>query len=178
MSEHDRENSHEFRSEVPDIIYPLPGEFENDGRLISRIGPIPPGGESKLLMKITHVGRHVFHVTDEHGTPISGPHIIPILPKCTTKGDIKMGNNIIRASIITETNVEELERLRDESKSYFDLAPQNLKKTALKEYEKTASRVNKRIEQLRLRDRSWEVGVGKEELRFGKAESKESARSI
>jgi hypothetical protein len=139
-----------------EIVYPLPGE---KGRFVTTVRA-DSQGNFKLNLRITKTGRYLLQATDVSTGRTTQPVAIQVLPKCECRADIKLANRIIRASVIAATAKEDVQRCLDDSKLYCDLATDSLKRTAIKEYEKTSKCANKRLEQLRLREHGRVLTVG------------------
>ena len=138
------------------IIYPLPGD--RNGK---PIGTFVTDSEGKYSGQIqfNEPGRYSLHVSSMDGRVKTNPVVIQILPKCRSKGDIRQGNKLIRATIRAALTKEEIESQVGKSRLYLDCAPENLRKVALKQYEETTKNAHKRIEELRLMDRKFGISV-------------------
>lgn len=141
------------------IIYPLPGDKK--GQVIAS-GVTDSEGKYSVKVMSPRPGRYPIQAVSGDGKAKSEVVYVQVTPKCDSKGEIKMGNDALRAAIRSATKPDEIQRIVDESRSYFDLAKVNLKKTALKEFIKTSANAANRIEQLRQREQSWGVTASKD----------------
>lgn len=155
------------------IIVPLPGDSKTGGK-VGTTGPTDENGRFTFKVRNTRIGRYRYHVESQDGKVKSNEVVVQVLPLCKNKGDITRGNDILRASITSETQIQEIERMVQESKLYLDLAPANLKKVALKQYQKTTNHASKRIEQLRLVEKAWGGHLSKDGVSFHKSERKKA----
>ena len=98
-------------------------------------------GEAEGQFTFTRPGRYVIQVASSDGSVVTQSQVIQVLPKCDSKGNIKIGNQIIRASITASVSINEISSLVEESRSFCDLSPDGLKKYAAMEYEKVCETV-------------------------------------
>ena len=144
----------------PKIIYPLPGD--QAGKPL-RSFVTDSQGKFSGQIQFNGPGRYSIYAATADQRVRSNPVVVQVLPKCQSKGDIRQGNKLIRATIRAATNTQEIESQLKKSKLYVDCSSENLRKVALREYEETSETTHKRIEELRLTDRRFGVSVNPQE---------------
>lgn len=111
--------------------------------------------------QVNEPGRYFMSV-EKDGKRQTEPVVFTCLPKCQSKGDIREGNKLIRASIRAATKEDEIKYQLSQSRSYVDSAPENLRKVARREYEETGKVAHKRSEELRLAQKRIGISVDRE----------------
>lgn len=140
------------------IIFPLPNETNSPIAL----GRTDSHGQLEFSVQFREIGRHTVRVTSADGRVMSDPISIQVLPNCQSKGHIKQRNRILRASIRASTSHIEIQKHLDESRLTCDIAPDNLKDDAIKEYDETSKTAHGRLEELRLIERKRGMSINAE----------------
>lgn len=156
------------------VVFPLPGDRDN--RPLVTV-TTDAQGKFSIPVRIIKPGRYTLRFRfpgDEKYAPAEATRAVMVLPDTSSKGAIKLENARLRASIRSSTDLEVIQETEKWSQAISRLAPPNLRKYALKEYEKTSRLVAKRIEQLRLTESSFGLNVSKSGFSVKKETKKES----
>ena len=154
----------EFDSKV--IPFPLPDD-EKGKAIATTI--TDEEGKYQFNLRSLKPGRYTFTVVyegNEKYKPVEASTVITITPDVSTKKAIKEYNKILRFSIISSNNIFKIKECVEWSRTALELCSKKLKKCALKEFEKTAKKANRRINDLRTIEKEWGLGaqIGRERL--------------
>jgi len=92
-----------------------------------------------------------------------------------TKEFIILSNERIRGLIRSSTNLGEIGKCVKESEHFIQLASSNLKKHAVKQFNKTSEFARKRIEELLQLESSTSLSIGSSGVTFSKSKKKQDS---
>lgn len=148
------------------IPFPLPGD--KICRVISTT-ITDEKGEYQFKLRIIKPGRYMITAKfegNENLAPAEASKIITITPDVSTKKSIKEYNKVLRASITSSNNIIDIKECVEWSRTILELCSKKLNKYALREFENTSKRANKRIDELRTIEKEWglDAQIGRERL--------------
>jgi len=148
------------KTKTAEIPFPLPGDEK--GRLIATT-ITDEEGRYHFNLRATRPGRYTFTVKfegDKEMAPAEATTTITVTPDVSTKKAIKEYNKILRANIISSNNIKQIKECVEWSRTALELCSKRNQTYALKEYEKTSKKGQKRISDLRTIEKTWGFGTG------------------